>query len=179
MADAVLLHARPGVGAWRRAGRSRFRAFRRGWRLRRASSSASSMAQPVTSFAQPSIHQPSSMLRLGDAVEGGLHAGGAGGLIGAARRVDPDVDALGQQRAQFPVVVFEVEDADAAGLELGGCFEDVADEALAGVVGGMGFAGVEDLQAADLLGQSREALGIVRRAGWRACRWRRGGQSRG
>src|SRR5258705_482249 len=48
----------------------------------------------------------------GDAVEGGLHAGGAGGLVGAARGVDPDVDALGQESAEFPVVVFDVVDLE-------------------------------------------------------------------
>jgi hypothetical protein len=53
----------------------------------------------------------------GHAVERGLHAGGAGGFIGAARRVDPDVDALGELRAELPVVVLEVEDAELAGLE--------------------------------------------------------------
>jgi hypothetical protein len=62
---------------------------------------------------------------------------------------------------------------------LGGGGEDVADEALAGVVGGVSLAGEEDLQAADLLGDLDEALRDRGRAGWRACRWRRGGRSRG
>ena len=48
----------------------------------------------------------------GDAVERGLHAGGAGGFVGAAGRVDPDVDALGEERAEFPVVVLDVVDLE-------------------------------------------------------------------
>ena len=48
----------------------------------------------------------------GDAVERGLHAGGAGGLVGTAGRVDPDVDALGEERAELPVVVFDVVDLE-------------------------------------------------------------------
>ncbi len=50
---------------------------------------------------------------------------------------------------------------DAAGAEACGGGEDIADEALAGDVGGVGLAGEEDLQAADLLGELGEALGIV------------------
>ncbi len=97
----------------------------------------------------------------GDAVERGLHAGGSGGLVGAARRVDPDVDSLGEQRAQLPVVVFDVVDLERGGVELGGRGVDVADEALAGVVGGVGLAGEEDLEAADLLGDGDQARGVV------------------
>ena len=50
----------------------------------------------------------------GDAVEGGLHAGGAGGFVGAAGGVDPDVDALGEESAELPVVVFDVVDLEGA-----------------------------------------------------------------
>ncbi len=39
-------------------------------------------------------------------VEGGLHAGCAGGFIRAARSVDPDVHSLGKFGAESPVVVF-------------------------------------------------------------------------
>ena len=46
-------------------------------------------------------------------------------------------------------------------LRLAARFEDIADEAFAGEVGRMGFAGEENLQAADLLGEPREALGVV------------------
>ncbi len=97
----------------------------------------------------------------GNAVERGLHAAGAGGFVGAQRGVEPDVDAVGELLAEVPVVVLEVEDAELAGLELGGCGEDVADEALAGVVGGVSLAGHEDLQAADAVGDLDEALGRV------------------
>ena len=95
-----------------------------------------------------------------DAVEGGLHAGGAGGFIGAARGVDPDVDALGEFGAESPVVVFEVDDLERAGVELGCGGEDVADEALAGDIGRMSLAGEENLEAADLFGDGDEPGGI-------------------
>ena len=49
----------------------------------------------------------------------------------------------------------------AAGVELGGGGEDVADEAFAGVVGGMGLAGEENLQAADLFGDGDQTRGVV------------------
>ena len=76
------------------------------------------MAQPVVFSAQPSIHQPSRMESEGNAVECGLHAGGAGGLVGAAWGVDPDVDALGEECAELPVIVFEVIDLEGRGVEL-------------------------------------------------------------
>ena len=47
-------------------------------------------------------------------------------------------------------------------MRLGGGGEDVADEALAGDVGGMRLAGEEDLQAADLFGDGARPLGIVK-----------------
>ena len=96
-----------------------------------------------------------------DAVERGLHAGGAGGFVRAAGGVDPDVDALGEEGAQLPVVVFEVVDLEGAGVEVGGGGEDVADEALSCVVGGVSFTGEEDLKAADLFGDGYEAGGVV------------------
>jgi len=46
-------------------------------------------------------------------------------------------------------------------FRLAAASEHIADKALAGGVGGMGLSGEQDLQAADLLGQPREALGIV------------------
>ncbi len=97
----------------------------------------------------------------GHAVERRLHAAGAGGFIRAQRRVEPDIDAVGELLAEVPVVVLEVEDTELAGLELGGGGEDVADEALAGVVGGVSLAGHEELQAADAVGDLDEALGRV------------------
>src|ERR1700680_3045284 len=72
-----------------------------------------------------------------DAVEGGLHAGGSGGFVGAAGGVDPDVDSLGEERAELPVVVFEVDDLDGGAVEVSGGAEDVANGLLARVVGGM------------------------------------------
>ena len=48
----------------------------------------------------------------GDAVERGLHAAGAGSLVGAERGVHPDIDTLRELLAELPVVVFEVEDAE-------------------------------------------------------------------
>ena len=44
---------------------------------------------------------------------------------------------------------------------------------------GWALPAIEDLQAAELFGDLDEALGDRGRAGWRACRWRRGGRSRG
>ncbi len=98
----------------------------------------------------------------GDAVEGGLHAGGSGGLVGPERGVDPDVDALGELCAKGPVVVFEVDHLESGRGDVCRRREDVADETFAGLVGGVGFAGVQDLEAADLFGDRGEAFGVVK-----------------
>ena len=44
--------------------------------------------------------------------------------------------------------------------ELGGIFDDLLDERLAGLVLGMGLAGIENLQAAGLGGDLQQPLGI-------------------
>ena len=127
-----------------------------------------------TAFDPPAVQRG----KRGHAVERGLHAGGTGGLVGPQRRVDPDVDALGELRSEVPVVVLEIDNLQGRGVEVRGGGEDIPDEAFATLVGGVGLAGEEDLQAADLLRDGGETGRIGERAGWRACRWRRDGRSR-
>jgi hypothetical protein len=120
------------------------------------------MAQPVKPSMQPSIHHPSRIDKAGDAVEGRLHAAGAGGFIGPLGRVHPDIDAGGKQRAQIPGVVFEIDNAQHVAGELGGVFDDLLDEPLAGLVLGMSLAGVENLQSAGRGGNLQSRSGSVK-----------------
>ena len=91
----------------------------------------------------------------GHAVQRGLHAAGAGGLVGAPGRVDPDIDARGEQRAEIPVVVLEIDDAQhVVGELVRPSSMTLMDERLAGLVLRMRLAGVENLQAAGLAWQS-------------------------
>ena len=61
---------------------------------------------------------------------------------------------------------------------MGGRGEDIADEALAALVCRVRFAGEQDLESADLLGDRGQARWIVEREGSLACRLRRDVQSR-
>ena len=115
--DAVLLHARP--GAW--------------IGVHRGDGSLELVVEAVgfgcfvfavfdgpaggvfgTAFDPPSVEDGERR----DAVERGLHAGGAGGFVGAARGVDPDIDTLGEKCAEFPIVVLDVVDLEAEELSL-------------------------------------------------------------
>jgi len=87
-------------------------------------------------------------------VHGGLHAGGSGGFHAAAWGVEPDVAALDESAGDVHVVVFEEDDAAevVAGL---GELDELADEFLAGLVGGVAFAGDEELYWSVGVGEER------------------------
>ena len=78
------------------------------------------------------------------AVEHGLHAAGAGGFLGSARVVEPDVDALDQVPGDVDVVVFDEHDA-AGEARIVAQVGDLLDELLAGLVGRVGLAGEDEL----------------------------------
>ena len=97
----------------------------------------------------------------GHAVQRGLHAAGAGGFVGTARSVDPDIHARGEERAQLPGVVLEIDDLQQVAGELGRLVEYLADERLARLVLGMRLAGEEDLQAAGFAAMLASRSGSV------------------
>ena len=96
--DAVLLHARPGLGVGVHGGDGALELVVEavglgGFGLAVFDGPAGGVLGAA--FDPPAVEDG----ERGDTVECGLHAGGAGGLIGAAGSVDPDVDALSEQRA--------------------------------------------------------------------------------
>ena len=95
----------------------------------------------------------------GHTVEGSLHAAGSRGFVGTLGRVEPEIYASGEQGAESPLIVFEIDDLQQIGLQLVGQFDDAANHGLAGLVGGVGLATVDDLQAAELAGALDQAIG--------------------
>ncbi len=81
---------------------------------------------------------------IGQAVEAGLLAAGAAGLVGTNGGIEPDVTAAHQVPGHIDVVVFE-EDNTPLELRLARELVDLADEVLAGLVVGMRLAGKNDL----------------------------------
>ncbi len=95
------------------------------------------------------------------AVERGLHAGGAARLQRAQRVVHPDVDALDEELADGHVVVGQEDDAVAHVLHVGE-LDDLLDELLAALVGGVGLAGDHDLDRLVRVEQQRaQPLGVA------------------
>jgi hypothetical protein len=91
---------------------------------------------------------------------GVFNAAGAAGLKGPARRVQPYVGPLHQERGLAQVVVFEKDHVIAQTLGLDG-LDHLPDEILAGSVVGMGFAGENKLHRPLLVQQERLQAGQV------------------
>src|SRR5664279_1163336 len=87
-----------------------------------------------------------------NAVGGGFHAAGAAGFIGTEWSIEPDVDTLHETTSDGHVVVFQENDATAE-FGIASQLHDLADEFLAGIVGGMGFAGKDELHGTSRIAQ--------------------------
>ena len=99
------------------------------------------------------------------AVDGGFHAGGAAGFHAAAWGVEPDVGSLDEGAGEAHVVVFEEEEA-VADSGAAGDVDDLADEVLAVVVCGVGFACEDELDWAVLAAEeSLETFGVAEEEG--------------
>ncbi len=96
----------------------------------------------------------------GDAVERRLHTAGARCLEWTARRIQPQIDPCGKHRRELPFVIFQVDDFERVGIQLGSNLKDLPDQLLAWFVMGMSLAAKENLHAAELLRAAHQALGI-------------------
>ena len=81
------------------------------------------------------------------AVYGRLHAAGSRSFERRLRCIEPDIDTRSHQLADFHIVVFQVGDLDVGAQHLLGAVNPL-DHFLAGIILGMGFAGINDLQTA-------------------------------
>ena len=97
----------------------------------------------VVSFTPPAIEYR----EIQHAVDGGFFAGSAGGFVGTARGIQPDINTLNKIASHIHIVIFQ-ENQTAAVF---GFFDgpvDFLNKHLAGVIIGVGFACEDDLHRA-------------------------------
>src|SRR5207302_3353565 len=89
----------------------------------------------VVRFVKPAVQDA----QVQNAVDAGLHTAGAGRLLSAARRIQPDVHATHQFTSDLQTVILD--EYDTAGqLRAARVPHDFADQALSGYIQGMSFA---------------------------------------
>src|SRR5579884_756676 len=95
-------------------------------------------------FNPPSIENAEA----GDAVQGRLHTAGAGRLIRALGRVQPNVYAADQMGGNLPLIIFQIDNAQRIIAELMRQLNYAADLLFSGAVGRVCLAAVDDLHGA-------------------------------
>src|ERR1700722_122725 len=93
-------------------------------------------------------------------VERRLHATGARSFIGTLRCVQPEIYSSGKQCSQGPVIVLEIHNLELIGAELPGELKDLTDLRLRRIVGRVGLATVDNLQASQFPCQALQPIGI-------------------
>ena len=99
--------------------------------------------ETVVSFGPPAVEDG----EVEAAVEDDFLSAGAGGFEGAARVVEPDIDALDEMAAYVDVIVLD-EDEFVGELAVAHHLSDLLEDLLAGLVEGVGFAGEDELHGA-------------------------------